>query len=108
MEVKVNTSKLDKTTKQKVAKLSKRKNADLDALTQEYGITRKDIYNWRSLYANGKSRSNGINGHQRRKKTPTRRYTSADRGRVVELERQLGEAYVKIHKLQEYIIEKLI
>jgi transposase-like protein len=101
-------TKYDAATKERIAKLSKRKNANIDALTQEYGITKKDIYNWRSLYTNGKSRSNGKNGHQRRKKGPTRRYTSTDRARVVELERQLGEAYAKIHKLQEYIIEKVI
>lgn len=35
-----------------------------------------------------------------------RRYTSTDRAKVVELEKQLGEAYVRIHKLEQYILEK--
>jgi len=94
-------SKIDEGKKREIVELSRKKNANLDAIAAQHKIKKKDIYNWRSLYTNGK------NGKSKTTRT-RRRYTSTDRARVVELEQQLGEAYVQIHKLQEYIINKLI
>lgn len=91
--------KLNEAQRKQVVQLSNRKNADLDAIADQFGITMKDIQNLKGQYRD-------VNGRKKTKKATTRRYTSADRGRIVELERQLGSAYHRIHVLEQFILEK--
>jgi transposase-like protein len=109
-EIGMARTKYDTETKQRIVDESRTPNADLDAITKQWGISKKDIYNWRSYLGNG----NGKNGHtkapkkaiRKAKARPTRRYTSADRAKVVELELKLGEAHHRIHVLEQFILEK--
>jgi transposase-like protein len=105
-EIGMARTKYDTETKQRIVEESRKPKADLETITKQWGITKKDIYNWRSYLGNG----NGKNGHtkapKKAKARPTRRYTSVDRAKVVELERKLGEAYHRIHVLEQFILEK--
>lgn len=95
-------TQFDDAKKQEIVRLSQQKNADLNALAAQNGITKKDIYNWRSRF----NHTNARPAARARKKAQTRRYTSADRAKVVELEQRLGSAYHRIHVLEQYILEK--
>jgi transposase len=89
---------LSKDQQKEVASLSLAPGADLDAIAAKFGISKKNIYNYRSRYPQNGS-TNGS-----KKATPAKK----EQGTVSKLQSELALARARIHTLEAYIVDNIL